>query len=35
MTDLEGTPMPSLAGLLHGVDAWDLVHYVLSLRAEK
>lgn len=35
MTGLEGTPMPSLAGLLHGSDAWDLVHYVLSLRAEK
>jgi mono/diheme cytochrome c family protein len=35
MTGLEGTPMPSLAGLFHGSDAWDLVHYVLSLRTEK
>ena len=35
MMGLDGTPMPSLAGLLHGSDALDLVHYVLSLRAEK
>ena len=32
MTGLTGTPMPSYADALEPDQAWDLVHYVLSLR---
>jgi mono/diheme cytochrome c family protein len=32
MTGLNGTPMPSYAASLSAADAWDLVHYVRSLR---
>lgn len=32
MTGLDGTPMASYAETVMGTDAWDLVHYVLSLR---
>lgn len=32
MTGLDGTPMASYAEAVVGSDAWDLVHYILSLR---
>ncbi len=32
MTGMDGTPMPSFAASLEPHDAWDLVHYVRSLR---
>jgi mono/diheme cytochrome c family protein len=32
MTGLNGTPMPSYADTLAPADAWDLVHYIRSLR---
>jgi cytochrome c oxidase cbb3-type subunit 2 len=32
MTGLDGTPMVSFAEVLGGTDAWDLVHYVQSVR---
>jgi cytochrome c oxidase cbb3-type subunit 2 len=32
MTGLDGTPMASFAEVLAGTDAWDLVHYILSVR---
>jgi mono/diheme cytochrome c family protein len=32
MTGLNGTPMPSFADSLAPADAWDLTHYILSLR---
>lgn len=31
MTGLAGTPMPSYADAIEPEQAWDLVHYVLSL----
>lgn len=34
MTGLSGTPMPSFAETLTPQQAWDLVHYLLSLRAK-
>lgn len=34
MTGLAGTPMPSYADSLEPEQAWDLVHYVLSLSPE-
>ena len=33
MTGLDGTPMPSFADALKPEEAWDLVHYVETLRA--
>lgn len=37
MTGLDGTPMPSFADSLQGKEkeAWDLVHYILSLSSER
>jgi mono/diheme cytochrome c family protein len=32
MTGLDGTPMVSYSEAVVGTDAWDLVHYLLSLR---
>lgn len=32
MLGMEGTPMPAWGPLLTEQDAWDLVHYILSLR---
>ncbi len=34
MTGLNGTPMPSFDGQLTPAEAWDLVHFVESLRGE-
>lgn len=36
LTGMDGTPMPSFADSLPNAnDAWDLAHYILSLRAPK
>lgn len=32
MTGINGTPMPSFAQSINTAEAWDLVHYVMSLR---
>ena len=32
MTGLDGTPMPSFADVIKPEDAWDLVHYLRTLR---
>jgi len=34
MTGLNGTPMPSFDGQLGPAEAWDLVHFVASLREQ-
>jgi cytochrome c oxidase cbb3-type subunit 2 len=35
MTGLDGSPMPSFADALKGDQAWDIVHYIHTLRATK
>lgn len=35
MTGVSGSPMPSFGDSISQQDAWDLVHYVLSLQAPK
>jgi len=35
MTGVSGSPMPSFGDSISQQDAWDLVHYVLSLQAAK
>ena len=35
MTGLNGTPMPSFAEILKPEEAWQLVHYILSLRGAR
>lgn len=32
MTGLDGTPMPSYAGVIQSADAWDLVHFLRTLQ---
>jgi mono/diheme cytochrome c family protein len=34
LTGLDGTPMPSFADAIKPEDAWDLVHYVATLRVD-
>lgn len=35
MTGINGTPMSSYADILNSDEAWDLAHYVLSLRRQR
>jgi mono/diheme cytochrome c family protein len=32
MTGVNGSPMPSFADSISPQEAWDLVHYILTLR---